>query len=233
MRTLPCSLSIFHQAGVEVKQLPKVFVIHDNLAVLSSIEALLIAENYHVNCFPSAEAFLAQYHPIQVGCLVIDLSAPGVGGSELMRHLQETRSLLSIVIISGLIDLVVPHQHDGEPLPILAKPYEVWTLLTMISDATAGSLKRDRSLPHILSNQGDWLHDYTTNTPVKDKVSKLSPRQRQVLSFLLAGDTLKEVAQKLGLSEHTVGDYVKQIYKLFSVSSRAELLAQFISGEQP
>ena len=53
------------------------------------------------------------------------------------------------------------------------------------------------------------------------------------MSFLLTGDTLKEVAQKLGLSEHTVGDYVKQIYKHFSVSSRAELLAHFISNGQP
>jgi DNA-binding CsgD family transcriptional regulator len=43
---------------------------------------------------------------------------------------------------------------------------------------------------------------------------------------------MKEVAHKLGLSEHTVGDHVKQIYKHFSVSSRAELLAHFISGRQ-
>jgi DNA-binding NarL/FixJ family response regulator len=67
------------------------------------------------------------------------------------------------------------------------------------------------------------------NVPAKDKVLNLSPRQRQVLSFLLAGHSLKEVAQKLELSEHTVGDYVKRIYKHFSVSSRAELSALFIS----
>jgi DNA-binding CsgD family transcriptional regulator len=49
--------------------------------------------------------------------------------------------------------------------------------------------------------------------------------------FLLAGDSAKQVAQKLGLSEFTVGDHVKRIYKHFSVSSRVELLAHFISGE--
>ena len=84
-----------------------------------------------------------------------------------------------------------------------------------------------------VSSEADWLHHYGTNVTAKDKILKLSPRQRQVISFLLAGNSLKEVAQKLELSEHTVGDYVKQIYKHFSVSSRAELLAIFISGGQP
>jgi FixJ family two-component response regulator len=216
-----------------VKQLPKVFVIHDDSAVLNSLEALLTAESYDVQCFASVEAFVAQYHPIQVGCVVLDLSRPGVGGGELMRHLQETRSLLSIVIISGLIGSAVPDQPEQGPAPIFSKPHEIWTLLTMIKDATAGSLKRDRSLPQILSSQGDWLGQYAVNTPAKDQISKLPPRQREALSFLLAGDSLKEVAQKMQLSEHTVGDYVKQIYKQFSVSSRAELLALFISRVQP
>jgi FixJ family two-component response regulator len=216
-----------------VKQLPKVFVVHDDSAVLNSLEALLTAESYDVHCFASVDEFMAQYHPIQVGCLVLDLSRPGVGGGELMRHLQETRSLMSIVIISGLIGTAVPDQHEQGPVPIFTKPHEVWTLLTMIRDATAGSLKRDRSLPQILSSQGDWLSHYAANVPAKDQILKLSPRQREVLSFLLAGDALKEVAQKLQLSEHTVGDYVKQIYKHFSVSSRAELLALFISRGQP
>ena len=216
-----------------MKPLPKVFVVDDDPAVLSSIEALLTAQSYDVKCFASAEEFIAQLHPTHVGCVVIDLSAPGMGGSELIRHLHETHSLLSVVIISGLIDSAIYHRHEKEPVPILVKPYEVWILLTMIEDAIAGSLKRDLALVQTVISEADWLYHYGTNVPAKDKILKLSPRQRQVLSFLLAGDSLKEVAQKLELSEHTVGDYVKQIYKHFSVSSRAELLSHFISGGQP
>jgi FixJ family two-component response regulator len=226
------SLNVVCEEGLEVSPLPKVFVVDDDPVVLSSIEALLTAHSYDVTCFASAEEFIAEHHPNQDDCIVIDLTTPGISGSDLMRHLQDTRSLLSVAIILGLIESAAPHEHEKPPVPILARPYEVWILLTMIKDAIAQSQKRDRALVHILSSQDDWLHHYGTNVPAKDKILKLSPRQRQVMSFLLAGDSLKEVAQKLGLSEHTVGDHVKQIYKHFSVSSRAELLAHFIPGGQ-
>ena len=61
-----------------MKPLPKVFVVDDDPAVLSSIEALLTAQSYDVKCFASAEEFIAQHHPTHVGCVVIDLSAPGI-----------------------------------------------------------------------------------------------------------------------------------------------------------
>jgi two-component system, LuxR family, response regulator FixJ len=213
-----------------VKQLPKVFVVADNPAVLSSIEALLTAQSYDVECFTSAHKFIAQNLPTQVGCLVIDFSTLGIGGSELIRHLHDTCSLLSVVIISGLIDATVVYRHEKGQVPLLATPFEVWILTRMIEDAIAGSLKRDRALAHAASPQVDWLRRYALT---KEKLLKLSPRQREVMSSLLAGDSLKEIAQKLGLSKHTVGDHVKRIYNHFSVTSRAELLAQFISGEQP
>jgi DNA-binding CsgD family transcriptional regulator len=54
----------------------------------------------------------------------------------------------------------------------------------------------------------------------------LSPRMRDTLQHLLAGDSEKEVALKLKLSPHTVHIHVKSIYKRFKVSSRGELMAK-------
>jgi DNA-binding CsgD family transcriptional regulator len=92
--------------------------------------------------------------------------------------------------------------------------------------------ERDRVVVHVIFQQVDWLHRHGSDVPAGEHVLRLSPRERQVLVLLLGGDSRKEVAHKLRLSEHTVGDYLKKIYKHFAVSSRAELLAYFIAGGQ-
>jgi DNA-binding CsgD family transcriptional regulator len=56
----------------------------------------------------------------------------------------------------------------------------------------------------------------------------LSPRMRQTLGFLVQGDSERQIALKLKISQHTVHVYVRQLYKRFDVNSRGELLARFI-----
>jgi DNA-binding CsgD family transcriptional regulator len=58
--------------------------------------------------------------------------------------------------------------------------------------------------------------------------SKLPPRVRDVLACLLEGDGDKQVASRLRLSQHTVNQYTKQIYRYFGVGGRAELLARWV-----
>jgi len=59
----------------------------------------------------------------------------------------------------------------------------------------------------------------------------LSPRLRQTLDRLLAGDSEKQIAVRLRISPHTVHVYAKQLHKRFGVSSRGELLARFVRGQ--
>jgi DNA-binding CsgD family transcriptional regulator len=61
----------------------------------------------------------------------------------------------------------------------------------------------------------------------------LSPRLQEVLERLLHGDSAKQVARRLGLSTHTVNEYIQQLHQRFNVSSRGELLALFVHGNTP
>lgn len=90
--------------------------------------------------------------------------------------------------------------------------------------------ERDQMIVHVIFQQVDWLHRHGTDVPASGKVLNLSVRERQVLFLILGGDSRKDIARQLELSEHTVGDYFKSIYKRFEVSSRAELLSHFITG---
>ena len=59
----------------------------------------------------------------------------------------------------------------------------------------------------------------------------LSPRMRQTLDRLLAGDSEKEIAYRFGRSPHTVHVYVKKLYQRFGVCSRGELFARFVRAD--
>ncbi|MDB5328420.1 MAG: Transcriptional regulator, LuxR family protein [Phycisphaerales bacterium] len=88
---------------------------------------------------------------------------------------------------------------------------------------------RERAIVHAVTGQMDWLHragtEVAANTP---DLARLSPRLSETLLYVLAGESRKQIAHRLGLSEHTIGDYFKHLYKHFHVNSRAELLAKFI-----
>jgi DNA-binding CsgD family transcriptional regulator len=62
-----------------------------------------------------------------------------------------------------------------------------------------------------------------------EEVRKLPPRVRQTLELLLAGDSMKRIAEKLGISVHTVNDYMKTLHQRLGVSTRTELLKKCLS----
>lgn len=125
-----------------MKHPAKVFVVDDDDAVLTSVEAVLNAQGYSAKCFKSAEEFLAQHHPTEVGCVLIDLLMPGMSGGDLLKRLQESGSLLSVIVISGLMESVTPSDFANANVTVLEKPYEVSTLIKMVEDCIAGSVRR-------------------------------------------------------------------------------------------
>lgn len=63
-----------------------------------------------------------------------------------------------------------------------------------------------------------------------EQAPRLSPRQRETLTLLLQGKTEKEVAVALGLSTHTVHQYVKGLYRVYGVTTRGALVARALQG---
>ena len=91
--------------------------------------------------------------------------------------------------------------------------------------------ERQSKIAHIILSEVAWLHENTFPNHPDEGVSSLSPRLRQVLNCLLAGRSRKEIADDLGLSLHTVGDYIKSIYPSFGVRSHPELMLKFFRGD--
>lgn len=88
--------------------------------------------------------------------------------------------------------------------------------------------ERDRQVVDLFSHHAAHLYDAPQSAPQR-QLSTLPPRLRPVVQALLDGDAEKQVAIRLGLSQHTVHTYVKQIYQCLGVSSRGELFARLRS----
>jgi FixJ family two-component response regulator len=78
-----------------------VFCVDDDPAVTRSLGRALREEGWEVETFDSAEAFLSRSRPERYGCLVLDVSMPGIDGLELQRRLRETGQSLPIVFLTG------------------------------------------------------------------------------------------------------------------------------------
>ena len=90
---------------------------------------------------------------------------------------------------------------------------------------------RDRRIAHIITSEVPWLHHDAALAQRGDAIAPLSPRLRTVLTLMVDGRTIKQIAQALGLSPQTVADYTKLIHKRFGVRSRAQLLRYFMCGD--
>ena len=93
--------------------------------------------------------------------------------------------------------------------------------------------EREKNLIELMHDQLAWLYrDFEKENESGNSPGKrpLSPRLQQTLARLVAGDSEKQVANQLGLSIHTIHDYVKALYQRFGVNSRPELLAKCLSN---
>ena len=89
---------------------------------------------------------------------------------------------------------------------------------------------RDCRLAHLIMSECGVLHVDGLDLSEEAALQTLTPKQRLVLTQLIDGQSVKQVAYHLDLSPHTVGDHVKAIYRHFEVQSRAELMRRFMVG---
>jgi CheY-like chemotaxis protein len=137
-RTFRSRAPIVYEPGREVKDLGTVFVVDDDLMALESLAKVLRDHGYCVQCFASAAAFMAQHAPRKVGCVLVNLVASGMPGSELIHWLQARPNLLSIVNVLDTLASPLPVRPSGE----------MTALMTVIDRGLADSERRRLILEH-------------------------------------------------------------------------------------
>jgi len=190
---------------------PSVFLVDDDPGVLKALSRVLREEGWSVETFESAEAFLAQHDPNREGCLVLDVTMPGLDGLELQGRLAAAGQGLPIVFVTGHGDIPMSVRAiKAGATDFLTKPVQANTLLVAVRSA----IEQD-AVTRALRADIDQL---------RQRFASLTPREREVLASLAAGKLNKQIAADLGVVEQTVKFHRARIMERMQAKTIAELM---------
>jgi FixJ family two-component response regulator len=189
---------------------PVVFVVDDDLRIRESLCSLISSMGLEVAVFGSAAEFLEYEKPDAPACLILDLQLPGKSGLELQQQLANGDAP-PIVFISGHGDIPSSvRAMKAGAIEFLSKPFSEQELMRAIDKAVA----IDRIARQKRTELAELQRHYRL----------LTPREREVLPFVVAGNANKVTASELGTSEITIGVHRGQIMRKMEAKSLAELV---------
>jgi FixJ family two-component response regulator len=190
---------------------PVVFVVDDDSSLRHALTNLLRSVGLRVETFGSAREFLAGPRPDAPGCVVLDVRLPGLSGLDLQRELAAAQLDLPIIFMTGYGDIPMTVQAmKAGAVEFLTKPFRDQDLL----DAIQQALERDRVA---------W-RQRAALAAVRQCYDRLTPREREVMRFVVAGWLNKQIAAELGTSEIMVKVHRGQVMRKMQAASVADLV---------
>jgi DNA-binding NarL/FixJ family response regulator len=157
---------------------------------------------------------------IKFDLALIDLGLPDGSGVDVVEKLRETQHECQSVVVTI-------HDDDDHLFPALQAGAFGYILKEQPREAIAEQLQRmSQGEPPLSPSIARRVIAFfaAQAKPPTDNLPhvSLTERESEVLLRVAKGFTLPEIGVQLGLSRHTIADYVKQIYRKLNVSSRAE-----------
>lgn len=190
---------------------PTVFVVDDDPDVLKGLARVLRSAGLAVTTFSSPSEFLEQHDARAAGCLVLDVAMPGLNGLELQEVLRARGIWIPIIFLTGRGDIPMSVQAmKGGAVDFLTKPVDDERLLK----AVGAALTQDRTERQSRAELDD----------IKERLAKLTPREREVLNHVVTGQLNKQIALDLGTVEKTIKVHRARVMEKMKVNSVAELV---------
>ncbi|MEH0713428.1 response regulator transcription factor [Vibrio owensii] len=187
------------------KQLP-VFVVDDDESVRDSLAFMLEEHDFSVTTFADGQAFLDGVDIHQAGCVILDSRMPNLRGQQVHQILNEAKSPLAVIYLTG---------HGDVPMAVDA-------LQAGAVNFFQKPVKGDELAQAILKGQVQSAANLDI-AGAKAAYESLTPREKDILSLIIAGKRNIRIADELCIAMRTVEVHRASLLKKFSAKTVAEL----------
>jgi FixJ family two-component response regulator len=201
---------------LSIDDAPLVCVIDDDGLVRRAVHRQLRLAGYDVLAFEGSHDFLGFSLPHRPACLIVDVRMPGISGIELYERIRETVIPPQVVFLTGYgeVGLATRAMKDGA-VDFLEKPVRRHNLLAAVETA----LERSRRA------LAEWRH----RESLALRYDRLTPRERQVMDYVVTGRLNKETAFDLGTTEATIKVHRSRVMQKMGADSVSALTLMALS----
>jgi FixJ family two-component response regulator len=190
---------------------PTVYIVDDELIIRLILEDIFNAANLPVETYASAEDFLVTYSPDNPGCLLLDIIMPGIDGLELQKALTARGNKTPVIFLTGSGDVpIAVEAMKAGATDFIQKPVEADTVLKCVNKAMALDLRR--------------RYERLQRSQVEQRITLLTPRELEVMNWVVRGKSNKMIARILDISSRTVEVHRKKVIDKMQAESVADLV---------
>lgn len=201
-----------------------IFIVDDNAEFRSSAQWWLQSAGYEVVDFEDPAAALDALQaspPTGPACMLLDVRMPGMSGLDLHDRLHEHGLSLPVIYMTGHGDvpLAVQAMQKGA-VSFLEKPFADEALEQALDRAFAPVAVDAAAKPAADEAQREWQR----------RLSTLTPRERELLNWVVEDKLNKNIADLMGISIKTVELHRRRVMEKLEASSVTHLMKMLLGG---
>ena len=197
-----------------------IHIVDDDAAVRDSLSFVLSAADWQVRTYESAMALLNRIDALEPGFIITDVRMPGMSGLELVAKLKQLGAPHPVIVLTGHADVAMAvDAMKAGVVDFIEKPFNDAALLAAVQTA------RQRL-------QGD-AGARAEREEVEARIAQLTAREKDVFDAVVAGDSNKSAALKLGISPRTVEIYRANVMEKMRARSLSDLVRMALTRGAP
>lgn len=194
---------------------PKIYIVDDDIEVTRALEWLFESVQISTQIFLSPNDFLSAYTALQPGCILLDVRMPQISGMEILKILPKNPASLPVIMITGHGDIPMAVQAIKlGAVDFITKPFNEQALLEKIQRALLQTSER--------------IDSYIALEEIDKAYRSLSPREMQILNYIVDGTLNKQIAIELNIAISTVEMHRSKVMQKMNANNLAQLIKKVL-----